>query len=119
MIYALRFTHCGHISIGSAPTRPVTLSDNGIAIKLLDSTKDLGSTIDSPFKPSRHCAQAFKRARAALFLIRRTFVTLTPEIFIPLYSTLVHPHLEYAIQASSPYLKKNIDHLERLQRLAT
>ncbi len=66
-----------------------------------------------------HCAQAFKRARAALFLIRRSIITLTPEIFIPLYSTLVRPHLEYAIQASSPYLKKDIDHVERLQRLAT
>ncbi len=66
-----------------------------------------------------HCAQALKRVRAALFLMRRSFVTLKPEIFIPLYSTLVHPHLEYAIQASSPYLNKEIDHLERLQRLAT
>ncbi len=30
--------------------------------------------------------------------------------------TLVRPHLEYAIQAPSPYLKKDVDHLERLQR---
>ncbi len=46
-------------------------------------------------------------------------VILTPDIFIPLYSTLVRPHLEYAILASSPYLKKYVDHLEHLQRLAT
>ncbi len=74
--------------------------------------------IDSSFKPSVQCAQVFKRTRVALLLIRRSFVTLTPEIFIPLYSTLIRPHLEYAIQASSPYLKKDIDDLERLQRLA-
>ncbi len=49
-------------------------SDNGISIKLLDSTKDLGITIDGSFKPSMHCAQANKRALAALFLIRRSFV---------------------------------------------
>ncbi len=41
------------------------------------------------------------------------------KLLIPIYSTLVRPHLEYAIQASSPYLKKDIDHLECLQRLAT
>ncbi len=35
------------------------------------------------------------------------------------FTTLVRPHLEYAIQASSPFVKKDIDHLERLQRLAT
>ncbi len=99
---------CGHISIGSAPTRPLTLSDNGISIKLLDLTKDLGITIDSSFKPSLHCVQAFKRARAALFVI------LTPEIFIPLYSILVRPHFECAIQASSPYLKKQYSQRNRL-----
>ncbi len=41
------------------------------------------------------------------------------EIFTPLYSTLVRPHLEYATQDSSSYLRRDIDHLERLQRLAT
>ncbi len=88
---------CGQIFIGSASTRPFTLSDNGASIKLLDSTKDLGLTIYNTFKPSIHCAQAFKLARSALFLIRRSVVTLTPDIFIPLTSTLVRPHLEYAI----------------------
>ncbi len=48
-----------------------------------------------------------------------SFVTLTPDIFIPLYSTLERPHLEYAIQASSAYFKKDVEHLERLQHLAT
>ncbi len=75
--------------------------------------------LDCSFKPSVHCAQAFKRVCVALFLIRRSFDTLTPEIFIRLYSTLVRPYLEYANQASIPYLKKVIDNLERLHGLAT
>ncbi len=37
----------GHISVASAFTRPLKLSDNGILIKLLDFTRDLGITIDS------------------------------------------------------------------------
>ncbi len=36
-----------------------------------------------------------------------------------LYCTRVRPHWEYAIQATSPYLKKDIYHTERFQRLAT
>ncbi len=70
----------------SAPTRPLTLSDNGICIKLFDSTQNLGITIDSSFKSFTHCALVYNGAGTNLFLIRRSFVTLTPEIFIPIYS---------------------------------
>ncbi len=38
------------------------------------------------------------------------------ENFIPLYNVLVGPNLDYAIQIIRPYLKKDIYHLERIQR---
>ncbi len=41
------------------------------------------------------------------------------EIFVPLYSALVRPHLEYAIQANCPNLNKDTYHLERTKRAAT
>ena len=41
------------------------------------------------------------------------------ELIIPLFKTIVKPHIEYCIQAWRPYRKTNIDILERVQRRAT
>ncbi len=86
---------------------------------MVDSTKDLGVTVTSTFKTSVPCQQAANRARRIQFLLRRGFTVLTTEIFRPLYLALGRPILEYGPQASSPYLRRDIVLMERIQRLAT
>ncbi len=71
------------------------------------------------FKTSQHCKEAANRARRVLFQMRRGFAVLTPEIFRPLYLALVRPILEYGLQASPPYLRRDIYLMERLPRLGT
>ncbi len=52
-------------------------------------------------------------------MICRGFAIPTPEIFRPLHLAMVRPHLDYAVQASFPYLQTDIQLIERMQQVAT
>ena len=52
-------------------------------------------------------------------MIRRNITYKDKKLIIPLYKTIVRPHLEYCIQAWRPYRKKDIDTLECIQRKAS
>ena len=38
---------------------------------------------------------------------------------LPVYKSMVRPHLDYCIQAWKPHLRKDVDRLEKVQRRAT
>ena len=52
-------------------------------------------------------------------MIRRNITYKENSLIVHLYKALVRPHFEYCIQAWSPYLRKYIDVLEKIQRRAT
>jgi len=79
----------------------------------------LGVIINQSLKSSSQCVAAAKAANRTLGMINRTFVNRHTEILLKLYLSLVRPKLEYCIQAWRPYLKKDIDLLEKVQKRAT
>ena len=70
-------------------------------------------------KVSEQCGIAAMKGNQILGLIRRNIEYKEKELIIPLYKTIVRPHLEYCVQSWRPYRKKDIDTLERVQRRAT
>ena len=87
----------------------------GHPLAAVDEEKDLGVTISTDFKFSKHCASIVATAHRQLGIIRRTIVSRSPEVLKPLYISLVRPHLEYSSPVWSPYMTKDIVAIEKVQ----
>ena len=91
----------------------------GSDLKKSIKERDLGVIVDSSMKFSEQCSTAIKSANSTLGIIRRHINSRKKNIILKLYKTLVRPKLEYCVQAWCPYLKKDIENVERVQHRAT
>ena len=91
----------------------------GRKLKDVEEEKDLGIIISNDLKNGKQCTEAAKKANQMLGMINRTMVHKTRRNMVALYNAFVRPHLEYAVQFWSPYLRKDITKLEKVQRRAT
>ena len=92
---------------------------NNNTLKPTDIERDLGVLVDKSFKFSENCNKIANSANAVIGMIKRTITCRRKKIMVKLYKALIRSKLEYCVQSWCPYLKKDIDKLERVQARAT
>ena len=96
-----------------------TDEDHRISLSITNEERDLGIKMTPDFKFSSQASHAASKASSILAILRRTFVSRDVEIWATLYRVYVRPHLEFAISAWNPFLRRDICVLEKVQRRAT
>ena len=113
---------CGVLHYGKGVDRvtyTMTEGNHSRNLKEIDDEKDLGVLFDKSLTFSKHIGAIANKATRILGVIKRTFDYMDEETFKALYKTMVRPHLEYANSVWCPYLKRDINKLEKVQRRAT
>ena len=88
-------------------------------IETASEEKDLGVTFQQDLKFSGHIAEKVNKANSVLSLIVRTFDYIEKESFILLYKALIRPVVEYGNAIWHPFLRKDIESVEKVQKRAT
>ncbi|KAK2711740.1 hypothetical protein QYM36_012756 [Artemia franciscana] len=88
----------------------------GIDLTKSTCEKDLGVSLSLDLKPEKHIALVVRKASNTLWLLTHSLRHLDIHSKISAYTSYVRPQLEYATVIWSPYLKKVIDRIERVQK---
>ena len=86
----------------------------GTTLQETEKEKDLGVLITNDMKSADQVASAAAAANSMLWRIRKTFTCLDEHTVPALYKALVRPRMEYAVQAWSPQLRKDVIRLEKV-----
>ena len=94
------------------------IMENNILKKALEE-KDLGVTFDDNLNFKIHIRNITAKANSRVGLIKRSFLHLSIDSFIPLFKALIRPLLEYCSNIWFPVTQLEINEIEKVQRRAT
>jgi hypothetical protein len=88
---------------------------NGLILQSVTSQRDLGVIISKTLSPSTHIQNSVKKANQRIGMVRHCFTDLTEIKVKKLYIAIIRPVLEYGSPVWNPWLKKDINMLEKVQ----
>ena len=91
---------------------------SGTVLENATEEKDVGVWISNSLKPSVQCQKAANRANSILGQMSRAVSYRDRVTWIKLYKQYVRPHLEYCVQAWSPWLEQDKKIIEKVQEKA-
>ena len=112
------FGKCKYLHTGPGNTG-MNCEMGGTILSKTVKEKYLGVSMNANMKVSEQCRIAASKGNQVLGMIRRNITYKEKSLIVSLFKAIVRPHLENCIQAWSPYLRKDIDMIEQIQRRAT
>ena len=97
----------------------ISYNMNGVRLEVTEAEKDLGVVVDNKLSFDQHISEIVKKGNKITGMISHYITNKTKEIMIPLYKSLVRPIMEYGNVVWSPWLRKDIDKIEGVQRRFT
>ena len=111
---------CHVMEMGKSEKRPNWKYKMGSEnIVKVHEEKDLGVTIQDNLQPEKHIERIFRDTYRMLRNIGVAFHYMDKDMMRKIIATMIRPKMEYAETVWSPYKKKHVKKLERIQRMAT
>ena len=116
---SLSIEKCHSMNFGKKVDAEFLYQIDGKYLNVKNWCKDLGLFLQSSMKPSLHCQSIANKARSRACLIMKCFVTRDNDFLTKMFNVYVRPILEYGCPVWSPWLLKDIDTIESVQRAFT
>jgi hypothetical protein len=118
----LNVEKCKVMHIGrNNPKSQYTMTTSNTPTYLQKTTRerDLGVILSDDAKNGHQVDSAVAKANSMIGILKNTFVSRDLFIWKKLYTAYIRPQLEFAVAAWNPYLLKDTEKLEKVQRRAT
>lgn len=109
---------CNVLYIGKNNPKHKYFINNSVLTSVTE-IRDLGVLINDNLSFSSHCTFIMKKSLKVSGLIRKSFTSRDPNLLLQAFKTYVRPILEYSSVVWSPFLVKDINNIEKVQRRFT